>query len=211
MKTPTRLLWSIAALIAWVNFGTSETSVSGGTKNKVNFYGSVTKLDDTTMKVENISIGHLYKEIQLYPMPEQAERKLFTHKRKKDEPDTTIQRYMLDKNPRDGIITRIDLAAISDITVPHNLERWVRPKRHNPKEVIEYLELLVTFNGQEKSQARFLIEDRRKIICDPVTHLQAGTIENEIPFYSIKKLTIEGYKHRDEDPRNVKKTAATQQ
>lgn len=211
MEKPSRLLWSIAALVAWVNFGTSETSVSGGTKNKINFYGSVTKLDDSTMKVENISIGHLYKEIQLYPMPEQAERKLFTHKRKKDEPDTAIQRYMLDKNPREGIITRIDLAAIAEIQVPQPLERWVRPKRHNPKEVIEYLELQVTFNGQEKSQARFLIEDRRKIICDPITELQAGTIEHEIPFYSIKKLTIDGYKHRDEDPRTTTKKPANQQ
>jgi len=161
-----------------------DNSVSGGKKQKVNFFGEIETKNDMKYKVDNISIGRLYKQIPLYEIQKNAQGN-----------------NAITTDPRKGIISRYDLAEIAAIEVPHPGEILTfQKKTSGPK--TEYIELSISLNDKTLTKTSCLIDLRRKLYCDKIS--DAGPIEMEVPFTSLKKLTLKGYRSRD--PENEKET-----
>lgn len=157
-----------------INWGGQATSQAGRFKQPVNLYGNVITQAGNDYKVDNIAIGYMYKQIPVYEMQLGGT-------------DTTTK--ALATNPKDGIITKLDLIEISEIHVPHPRTTWTFNKT-------EFIELEIISKNNTKTKNSYLIEKRRKITCTEIN--DAGPVEKEIPFHALKKIMINGYRHRDE-------------
>ena len=207
MKKLFRLTLSTAAFILCVNFGGPETSIGGGRKNKVNFYGILITQQNQTLDIDNISIGYMYKDIPVYDAPSASTpRNKFISKKENNninKDDKKTEKYLLDEDPHKGIITKIDFAEISEIRVvnPNLLWLYTRKKGYHP---VEYIEIEVISNDTKKTKSRYIIETSRKLICDQIN--EAGPIEKDVPLQAIKLLSINGYHFAEENKQEKKKT-----
>jgi len=185
MKKIESILLASTMLCLLPQWTTQETTVAGNKKQRVNFFGTLETQEGNKYKVENISVGMLYKQIPLYESP--------------TEPS---ENYALKKDPRKGIISRIDLSETETIQVPHPDIVWSYQKKGFHK--TEYIEITVISKDQQKTKCNYLIDVRRKIFCDKIN--QAGPIELEVPFQSLKRLTLDGYRYRESECKKEKRT-----
>ncbi len=176
-------------IVVLSNWTAQDTTISGGRKQRVNFYGILETQEGNTYNVENISIGMKYKQIHFFEAPKEPPKDL-----------------ILTKDPRKGFISKIDLAEVLELQVPRpNLKLTL--KKGNTKK--EYVEVVITFKDKEKTKRTYLIEPRTKIECDETS--QAGPIEMEsLSFAALKRLTIKGYIYREPQPDQNDKNDKTQ-
>jgi tmRNA-binding protein len=172
-----RYLFYFIILLWCANWSEQGSNIDGRKKQAINFTGTLITQQGDEISIENISIGRLYKQIPVYEMPLKTEKKL-----------------TLDKNPLEGIITRIDLAEISELLVPEPEKIWYFQKKERSRKT-EYIEITIVSKDTEHTTRHYLIELGRKIICDEVN--AAGPIEKDIPLSAVKKLQIKGFTIRD--------------
>lgn len=159
----------------------SQQSTEGREKPSINFYGILVNSQGKELAVEHITIAGLYKQIPVYGVPAVApEKKSITQRKMISEEDNGF-------NPTTDT-TFIDLDETLEI----------RPARANPRDGIvtynnrSYIEIIIVSADDNKTENNYLIDTNRKVWCDLKN--QAGPIEKEISFESIKKLIIQGNK-----------------
>lgn len=188
-STRSIVLLSIIAL-ALGNWSNDQTTVdaSGLKKNRVNFYGTLHTDTGEIYNVDNISIGRMTKQIPVYEPPNSRE-------------------LILPSDPKQGIITKLDLTEVQEIRVHHPVAVWNYQKSDGSRKT-EYLMIAVRQGNQINS---YLIDANRKLICDQIS--PSGPIEKEVPFKSLDRIIINGYKQREETkaPNNVTKETANKQ
>lgn len=169
------LLLLIVLIVA--NWSSDQTTVdiNGAKKNKVNFYGVLHTINGEIYSVENISIGRIYKQIPVYEKPETP----------------NDQQGTLENDPKKGIITKLDLSEIQEIYVPQSTKTWHYQQKDGARKT-DYIEIKVNQKGLIST---YLIDINRKIMCDQIS--PSGPIEKEVPFNSLDRILIEGYRQRD--------------
>jgi len=187
------------------NWGQSETTIECDKKQQVNFYGSLlTHQAKESINVDNISIGGKYKQIPLIEKP------TITNGGQQTATDTdgkkTRKEIKLEVDPKtDLVTTKIDLSEVSALQVPYPQTTWSYQKESGHRK-IEFLEVIVTSNNQQKTQSHYLIEARTKIYCDEIN--DAGPIAKEVPLAAANILKIDGYKFRTIQPEGTKTAKA---
>jgi len=171
-----------AAICLLVNWTTQETTIAGNKKQRVNFFGMLETQEGNKYKVENVSIGMIYKQIPLYESPSDASKD-----------------HVLKRNPK-GAISKIDLSETAKIEVPYPDVIWTYKKKGSHQ--TKYIEIVVISKDQANTKCNYLVDLNRKVYCDKVN--QAGPIEFEIEFQSLKCLTIEGYRYREPECKEKK-------
>jgi len=165
---------SIGLLVNWT---TQETTIAGDKKHRVNFFGILETQEGNRYEVENISIGLRYKQIPLYEAPKEIPKNL-----------------MLTKDPRKGLIAKIDLAEVTEFQISNFDKKLIYQKKGSSKN--EYIKIVVIFKDEEKTKRQYLIDLRRKLECDEIN--KAGPIELEsLSFSALKRLIIKGYRYRE--------------
>ncbi len=117
MNNLSRVSLACTLIVICANWSGQETSVDGPTKQAVNFKGTIVPQQGDPISVENISIGRMYKQIPVYQAPENQQT---------TKPSTN--RLLTD--PKEGIITRIDLSEINQIIVEDPDTLWSYQKNH---------------------------------------------------------------------------------
>ena len=182
MKPQNTLKYTSILMIFLLCNWSQDNNVSGNRKQKVNFFGEIETKNNTQYEVDNISIGRIYKQIPLFEVQKDAQ-----------------ENSVITTDPRKGIISRYDLAEIASIEVPHpDLILTYQKKSGGVK--TDFIELSITLNDKTNTKTSCLIDLRRKLYCDKISN--AGPIEMEVPFTSLKKLIVKGYRYRD--PENEK-------
>lgn len=176
------------------NWGNSETSIDGDKKQQVNFYGSLlTHQTDRPLPVDNISIGGKYKQIPMIEKPTATQNSTAAASSK-----TSRSEIALNVDPKtDLVTTKIDLNEVSALQVPNPHTIWTYQKENMYRKV-EFLEVVVVSNNEQKTKAHYLLEARTKIYCNEVN--DAGPIQKEVPLAAINILKIDGYKFRTMTP-----------
>lgn len=146
-------------------------------KQKVNFYGTITTQNGSTMHVDNIAIGGTYKQIKMYLMPK----------------DTT-KGYNLSENPVNCGNQYIDLAETKKIEVPSPDIVWKFESKKSGK-ALEYIEIIVYPSANGSDAKHYLVEIKRQITCDEINN--AGPIETILPITALKSLSIEKYENTE--------------
>jgi hypothetical protein len=192
MKQYIQLTVILCSLLILANWSTQDTSIDGN-KPALNFRATIITQNNSTLHVENLLIGGLYEKIQVY--------------------DSSITEQMsratprLDQDPSEGIGTSISLANIYQILVPEPTVTWYYEKtkatdsQGNPRSYdrMEYIEIVVISNNEQKTSHRYLIDARKKIKCNEVNEKNA----KQIPFHAITQLTITEYSPQNADGRGV--------
>lgn len=137
MKQHIRTIMCLVSVFAFANFS-SETSVDGRQKNKINFYGTLTDIQGNTSNVDNISIGGSYERIPVYQKPKDADTK----------PDINT--------------TRLDLKEVAVIKLTGG--EAVISKFKNR----EYIDITVVSNDTQRTEKNYIIELTRKLLCDEI-------------------------------------------
>lgn len=167
----------ISILITFIlgNWSTDQTSVEVGgvKKNRVNFYGTLHTKNGEILSVENISIGHMFKQIPVYEKPKDT--------------DSTLR-----SDPKNSIITKLDLSEIEEIKVPQPYT-IMHYQKTNGAQKVNYITIKVTQKGQVNY---YIIDTYRKLMCDQIS--PSGPIEKEVPFHSIDRIIIKGSKARED-------------
>lgn len=196
MKTSVRLSYATFALFLLPHFSSQDSTVSGGAKPAVNFYGTVTDLRES-FKAENITIDRLYKAIPAYQQPP-VEEKFATKSKdscvsskpeeKKETAEKTETKSAATRpyEPADNI-TRLDLSEISKITLNQHQE----PRRFGSR---DYIVIDVYSNDKEKTKNSYMIEADKRLFFDQIN--PAGPIEKEIKIRAIASIEIDGYKQQ---------------
>ena len=187
MKPYSHLSLAVVAFILLCQFSAQDSTVSGGAKPTINFYGSVTDLRET-FKAQNITIDKLYKAIPAYQQPPLNNTKPSTTPSKNQPIDRSY-------DPSDNI-TRLDLSEISKITISPNQKTQKFGNR-------EYIVIEVISKDTEKSKNAYIIEADKRLFFDQIN--SAGPIEKEIKLRSIVEITIDGYKQQEPDPITTQK------
>jgi hypothetical protein len=175
------------------NWGQTETTIEGDKKQQVNFYGSLlTHQAKEAIKVDNISIGGKYKQI---PMIEKPALTQDMQQATMDSPGKIARKEVkLEVDPKTELVTtKIDLSEVSAIQIPNPQTIWSYQKQTGSRK-IEFLEVIIVSNSQQKTEAHYLLEARTKIYCDEIN--DAGPIEKEVPLAAVNILAINGYKFR---------------
>jgi hypothetical protein len=162
-----RLMYYCALIVILAQFSSNDTSVTAKVKPSVNFYGTITDDSNNTYTVENITISGLYKQIPVYSIP----------------PKNAM-------NPERNV-SRIDLAEVSEIKVPHYdgiAKSHIFANRH-------YVEIEIVQNDQQRTSNTYIIEKSRKIRFDKVTG--AGLLESELSLEALDKIIIKGFKAQE--------------
>lgn len=200
-----RISLSALSVLFLMNMTSEETTVEGHKRQKVNFYGTLTTQQDEVIPVNNIAVAGKYKQIILYEYVAP----------KNSSPE---HKNVLTADPKEGIITKIDLAEVSEIRVPSHHVVWVYQKRKAQRKA-EYVEIIIISGDTQKTENHYFIDIHRKITCEQSN--AAGPIEKEVPIQALKSLKIDGYCYRDEKEKpttcsavqscKVNTTACTQQ
>ncbi len=185
MKAFSAKEWFLPLIIfALANWSTDQTTVEVGglKKNRVNFYGTLyTRNSSKPVDVDNISIGGIYRQIPVY-----------------EKPNTT--QTTLKNDPKKGVRFKLDLSEIKEIRVPHPPKIW-HYQRADGARKSDYIEIEVTQNGLD----HYLIDTDRNLLCDEVN--PAGPKETIVPFNSLDRIIIQGYKQREESKTDKGKNA----
>jgi hypothetical protein len=198
MKSYARLSLAALAFVLLSQFSAQDSTVSGGAKPAVNFYGTVTDLRET-FKAQNITLDRLYKAIPAYQQPPLST----AHIRDTDESmksladDIQKEKSSYDRSydPADNI-TRLDLSEISKITISPNQKTQKFGNR-------EYIVIEVISKDSEKSKNAYMIEADKRLFFDQIN--SAGPIEKEIKLRSLVEINIDGYKQQEVDPVTLQK------
>jgi hypothetical protein len=158
-----------------INWG-QNNSVEGRTKHKLNFFGTVTTVQDKSFPVENISIARLFQNIPVYEVPTQSEPQELT------------------SDPRKGIVSKLDLSEIARISVPAPHKFWMYKTRKGLRN-IKFILINVISKDPQQTERSYIIETNRNLMCDEKN--DAGPIEKIVPLPALKTLTIDGYHYRD--------------
>ncbi|HZW61518.1 MAG TPA: hypothetical protein VFF04_04815 [Candidatus Babeliales bacterium] len=189
-------LIGVASLVILANFSAQETTEEGHKKQTVDFFGILTPQSGTAYKVNNIAIGRRHEAIPFF----QKTNDLLAPEEQKPNPCPNAAKNngkRLLKNPKDGIITKIDLAEVSEIRVPNPDAVWSYQKKKGYRKV-EYIEVEIVSNDSAKTTNTYFIDTYRKLTCDKLLN-DGRPMEQEVPFSAIKSLKIEGYRHREEN------------
>ncbi len=127
----------LMSIVTLANFS-SESSVEGRQKNKINFCGTLTDIQGNTFNVENISISGSYDRIPVYQKPKNPDTK----------PDVNT--------------TRLDLKEVAVIKLP-SAEPVISKFKNR-----EYIDIIVVSNDKKRTESNYIIELNRKIMCDEV-------------------------------------------
>ena len=203
-KSISRYLYVCMCIICAIilgNWGQSETTVDGDKKQQVNFYGSLlTHQANAPMNVDNISIGGKYKQIPMIEKP--TITKDIQGEKTETNGKIARQEVKLDVDPKTELVTtKIDLSEVSSLQIPNPQTIWSYQKENGYRK-IEFLEVIVFSNNQQKTKAHYLLEARTKIYCDEIN--DAGPIEKEVPLAAVNTLKIDGYKFRTIQPDGAK-------
>ncbi len=206
MKKSLYTLLGISTTMILAGWGTSESNIAGDKKQAVNFSATIETWanPDTEIKVENLSIDNLYKQIPLYlkpavsnPRPDASAVALDCSKCFPDKAVTSSKKYkefILEGDPRNTLIeTKIDLAEVSEIIIPHPDEIWTYQKEKGYNKT-EYIEMVIISKDTKKTKTSYLIEKRKRIYSDRIN--AAGPEEQEVPLEALKSLKIDGYSDR---------------
>jgi hypothetical protein len=166
----------LIAIIFLANSTSEDTSVEGPSKQKINFYGTLKTWQGKDYSVENIAIGRKFKQIDFFDFPNLKA--------------VDQEKYSLKTNPKNGIVTRIDLSEICEMRVPQPDVIWTY-QSNNKK--VEYLKVDIV--SHDKSIDSYLIEISRKLTCD--AKKKGAPTEMVVPFAAIKQLVVKGYTLRD--------------
>ena len=184
MKKSSRLFLTLTILAFLINWGSPDSTGNGVALHKVNFFGTVEPRNGASFEVENIALSNKYKQIPLYAIPETS---------------ALNKEYNLSFNPKDrkkGIITKIDLSEIDSIIVPNPEITWIY-KESEKHRTEEYIEIVVVSKDKDKTKRHYLKDlDRGQITCNEKS--PAGPLEKTIALPAIKKITINGYKQRND-------------
>lgn len=187
------------AIVFLANWGTPETSFGEQRKSTLNFYGTLETWQGQTYTVENITVDHRTQKIEMYEKPNNM-------------PDSSKPAgqngvsLSLTANPITNFTkVSVDLAEIESLEIkdPEIVWTYKRKKGHQD---LTFFEIVATNNDPEKTRSTYLIESRKKLYCD--RHIGESFEEREVPFTAVKKLTIEGFRHREEQQRSTKKAVA---
>jgi hypothetical protein len=162
-------LISVAFLLC-VNFSMDQKneSVSGGAaKPSVDFHGTIRDNTGSKFEAANITLSGLYKQIPVYQIPKKIQN----------------QEY----NPTINTV-RLDLAEIHKIAVPHPTDIHTFNNR-------KYIEIEVYSKDAPTKAYNYLIENRKKVLCDQVNN--AGPIERELQFAAIQEIIFEGFARQE--------------
>ncbi len=185
MKKQIVITLSMFSVIFLGNWGTpSEPSAEGRKKPNINFHGTLKTRQGKVLKVANITIGRMIRQIPMYEVPTKEEfvdRKTHTIK---EDPDKKLE------------ITRIDLVEVSEIRVPHPDTIWIYQKEEKSRKH-EYIELTIISNDKNRTKNSYLIPLNKKVHLDGVS--KAGAEEKDIPLQAIESIKIKGYTYRDAD------------
>ncbi|MCL4229751.1 hypothetical protein KJZ61_03660 [Candidatus Dependentiae bacterium] len=195
MKHLTIIFLAALGILFLANWGTPESNSDEPRKNSLNFYGNLETWQGQTYEVENISLDHRIKKIEMYekPIPTQHASPSST---------TPQEETVLGVNPITNFTkVYIDLAEIKSLEIPDPEKMWIYHKKRGQRELI-FLEIVVTNNDSQETKNTYLIENRKKLYCD--RRIGTSLEEREVPLIAIKKLSVEGYRQRE--PRNGRRS-----
>jgi len=205
LHTTSFLIMCIVSTLWLANWSSQESSIDGNEKQRVNFYGTlVTRQNNKSIRVDNISIDHKFRQIPMYEKPSlQSEvSQAITDK----QGNLKRQEFMLTVDPRTQLVTtKIDLNETYEIRIPYPEQVWVYQKEQGYRK-IEYIEIVIISNNEQKTKSHYLLDLKNKIYCDEIN--PAGPIEKIVPLQAINSLTIEGYKFRN-GPQQKRVTGCT--
>jgi hypothetical protein len=128
-------IFCLVSFVMLANFS-SQNSVDGHQKNKINFCGTLTDIQGNTLDIDNISIAGSYDRIPVYQKPTNPDTK----------PDINT--------------TRIDLQEVAAIKLPS--PEPVISKFKNR----EYIDIVIVSNDAQRTEKQYIIDLNRKILCD---------------------------------------------
>lgn len=186
-----------------------KSSITGrdeALKHNVIFYGTFESQSGHKYTVEYITFNKLVKQIPVYAMPS---------KEMYEETGNKIKKLSVNPSSRnDGVIEilKIDLSETKSIEVPEADVIWAYrdPKKtkegtdhrrdivDDPK-TFKYIEIIVTDNKGKVDH--YLVERKKTVYLSEKT--EAGPKEMDVPLPAVKRLTIEGFRKR-EDEKTVK-------
>jgi hypothetical protein len=123
------------SILLLANFS-SESSIDGKQKHKINFCGTFTDSQGNTITVDNISISGSYKHIPVYQKPTSPDVK----------PDINT--------------TFIDLNEVAGIKLPSATPMISKFKNR------EYIDIVIIYDDKQQTSKNYIIELSRKILCD---------------------------------------------
>lgn len=175
MKHMAFYTYTLLLLLIVSGWGAEQSTGNHARKQKINFQGTLTKYTGQTKvaEVSNISIAGVIENISLFQVPEQSAGKL-------------------EKDPKKGTISTIDLKEISRIDVPNPEKTW-NFKRNESSDGTDYIEIFITPRGGDQKK-NYMIERNRKLHYDEET--SGGPISTQTPFYEIQSLVIKGCNER---------------
>lgn len=91
-------------------------------------------------------------------------------------------------------VTRIDLAEIDELRVPHPDTLWIYQKDPKSRKR-EFIEIETISKDKKKTKNNYLISSNKKVYCDGVN--KAGPEEMDVPLQAIASLKIVEYTYRD--------------
>lgn len=192
----------IVALLA--NWGSEQTTVDGRKKNKINIRGTLEThgLDEQgnpkLYKVNNIAIGKLYERIPVYAKPSPSDFDPVTRMLNVDPASKFLKAYI-------DLVTDEGRWETAEIRVDQPDVTWKYKKKEYSSEV-EYVGITFVSNDEEKTEESYIIDLSKKITCDEIN--AAGPKEMEVPIQTLKRLTIEGYTHRDSERNETNQSKA---
>ncbi len=183
MKKPFIFTITLLSSLLLINWSQDHT-IEGRKKLKINFSGTLLTHTDKKYDVENITIGHMYKQIPVYEYPSKN--------------DFDPQTGKFNFNPRDRTkrtITRIDLTEIAEIHIDPQTQ-WYFQRKGGRK--VFFVPLTVISNNPQKTKNKYLIEASRTITVD---HLipDGKPIEMDVPPKAVRSLVIKGYKEQEKE------------
>ncbi|MCL5437051.1 MAG: hypothetical protein M1549_04205 [Candidatus Dependentiae bacterium] len=169
MRDLTPLWYAACALFLCANFG-SQQSVDGDEKPPINYTGILCTRDGCTHEVKFITIGGLYKDIQVFGIPKE-----------------------MSENPARNT-TFINLDAVESIrpVSPNPLESI---KKYNNR---DYIELVITIKKAVNTpveEQHFLVESTRRLRCDMISGAGAS-FKKEVAFEAISSISFGAIKAR---------------
>lgn len=187
MKHLTIIFLAALGILFLANWGTPESNSDESRKNSLNFYGNLETWQGQTYEVENISLDHRIKKIEVYEKPINTQNT--------SSPTTPQQETTLGVNPITNFAkVYIDLTEIKSLEITDPEKMWTYHKKRVQRE-LSFLEIVITHNNPQETKNTYLIESRKKLYCD--RRIGTSLEEREVPLIAIKKLAVEGYRHRE--------------
>lgn len=183
-----------------------------GARYSVSFYGTLNTQTGHSYDVDSITFNRLIKEIPLYAMPGNDMWEPFSNQ---DRLKLKVNPATLNKNNKSRLVemTKKDLVEISTIETPHPTQVWIfndKLSKNTPdssycsRDVSDvwltdsnstlYTEIIIT--NKNGNASHYLVEQSNNIYANAITNNGPEKIVEPIP--GLKKLTIKGYKSRED-------------